>query len=137
MRQLVLEHGLGDQVLFPGFVTREDLTALYRQALALLYPSFFGPENLPPLEAMALGCPVVASAFHDLQLGDAAILADPTQPEAWADAIWSLHQDPARRHALIARGHQRARSYTPDHYVADLLKIIDEFAAYRRCWPAG
>ena len=48
-------------VAFLGFVPLEDLVALYRGAFTLVYVTFFGPENLPPLEAFALGCPVIAS----------------------------------------------------------------------------
>jgi glycosyltransferase involved in cell wall biosynthesis len=138
VEQMVGDYALREQVIFAGFVSREDLATLYRQSFALVFPSFFGPENLPPLEAFALGCPVVASAIpgHDEQLAGAALLADPTQPEAWAEAIWRLHQETGLREAQIAKGRERALRYTPDHYVADLLKIMDEFAAYRRCWAA-
>ena len=138
VEQMVGDYALREQVIFAGFVSREDLATLYRQSFALVFPSFFGPENLPPLEAFALGCPVVASAIpgHDEQLAGAALLADPTQPEAWAEAIWRLHQETGLREAQLAKGRERALRYTPDHYVADLLKIMDEFAAYRRCWAA-
>jgi glycosyltransferase involved in cell wall biosynthesis len=138
VEKTVHELALQEQVVFAGFVSREDLTALYRQALALVYPSFFGPENLPTLEAFALGCPVIASSIpgHDEQLGDAALLVDSTKPELWAETIWRLRQDGALRDTQIAKGKARASHYTPDHYAADLLKIIDEFAAYRRCWSS-
>ena len=49
--------GLQDQVRFLGFVSVEELSALYRGAMCMAYVSLFGPENLPPLEAFALGCP--------------------------------------------------------------------------------
>src|SRR6202795_4272080 len=68
---------LPDQVIFAGFVSREDLIGLYQQALALVYPSFFGPENLPPLEAFALGCPVIVARISGSreQFADAAVQA--------------------------------------------------------------
>jgi glycosyltransferase involved in cell wall biosynthesis len=80
---------LQEQVIFAGFVSQEDLISLYQQAVALVFPSFFGPENIPPLEAFALGCPVIASRIpgSEDQMGDAALLVDPTDPEAWADAV--------------------------------------------------
>jgi glycosyltransferase involved in cell wall biosynthesis len=52
---------LSGHVLAPGFVSREDLNDLCRASAALVFPSFFGPDNLPPLEAFALGVPVVAA----------------------------------------------------------------------------
>ena len=69
-----------DRVRFLGFVDTDELVALYRGAHALVYLSFFGPENLPPLEAFALGCPVVQADVPGAreQLGDAALLVPPT-----------------------------------------------------------
>jgi glycosyltransferase involved in cell wall biosynthesis len=133
VRKLKLE----SQVIFPGFVSREDLVALYRQALALVFPTFFGPENLPSLEAFALGCPVITSNIpgHDDQLGDAAILVDPLRPEEWCEAVLRLRDDTKLRQSLIAAGRERAQLYTADHYVGDLFRLFDEFAAVRRCWP--
>lgn len=130
--------GLRGQVYFLGFVPREDLVSLYRNALALTYVTFFGPENLPPLEAFALGCPVIASRVSgaEEQLGDAALLVEPTDPEGIAAAIKSLSQDAALRESLIKRGKQRAGAWTAREYVNRLLDFFDEFAAVRRCWPA-
>ncbi len=137
IEQCVRHYSLEDQVVFTGFVSREDLVSLYRQAVALVFPSFFGPENLPPLEAFALGCPVIASALSGAleQLADAAILIDPCKPELWAQAILRLRQDDAFKKTCIAKGKDRAARYTADHFVRDLFQIFDEFTAYRRCWP--
>jgi glycosyltransferase involved in cell wall biosynthesis len=130
--------GVADQVLFPGFVSRQDLAALYGRATALVYPTYFGPENLPPLEAFALGCPVIASDIpgHDEQLGAAAVLVDPRRPDLWAEEIERLRHDDAGRESRRALGRERAARYTPDHFARDLFKLLEEFAAYRRCWPA-
>ena len=139
IKSMAGELGVANQVVWPGFVPREDLVTLYRQAIGLLFPTFFGPENLPPLEAFALGCPVIASQIpgHDEQLGDAAILADLTNAEAWADAMNVLMIHPQERETQIQRGRERAKRYTPDHFARDIFKLMDEFSAYRRCWPSG
>jgi glycosyltransferase involved in cell wall biosynthesis len=136
VEQFARTHGVDDQVVFTGFVSREDLVSLYRHALALVYPSFGGPENLPPLEAFALGCPVIASDIPGTraQLADAAILVDPTQPGLWAETVLRFRKEPELRDDYIARGRQRAVRYTGDHFARDLLAIFDEFAAYRRTW---
>ena len=128
---------MADQVHFLGFVPREDLVGLYRNALALTYPTFFGPENLPPLEAFGLGCPVIASRVRgaDEQLGDAALLVDPTDVEGLAGAVWSLYQDQGLRKQLICRGRQRAARWTAEHFVQKVLAFIDGFGRVRRCWP--
>jgi len=130
--------GLSGQVRFLGFVPAATLVALYRKAFALVFPSFFGPENMPPLEAFALGCPVIAAAVSgsEYQLKDAALLFDPKDERALARLILQLHADPALRNRLVAAGRQRAQSWRGDQYIEGLLALIDDFAAIRRCWPS-
>jgi glycosyltransferase involved in cell wall biosynthesis len=131
--------GVADAVRWLGFVPRDDLVGLYRHAFALTYVTFFGPENLPPLEAFALGCPVVASdvAGAREQLGDAALLVDPRSPDQIAAAVSRLHTEPAERAALVERGRARARRFTSRDFVAGVVSWLDEFAAIRKCWPSG
>lgn len=137
IRAQVLALGLGAQVRLLGFVSRDDLTALYQSALALAYPSFFGPENLPPLEAFALGCPVVAARVAGAaeQYGDAAVLVEPTDSAAWAAALKAVASDQALCQRLVASGRERATRWTAADYVAGVLEYLDRFAAVRRCWP--
>jgi len=131
--------GLASDVEFEGFVTRERLVALYRGAFALVYPSWFGPENLPPLEAFALGCPVVAArvAGSEEQLGDAALLFEKGDEVSLASAIESLWSEQGLRKRLIHAGYDRALSFTPKHFARGLLQIIDEFEPARACWKRG
>lgn len=128
--------GLQDQVHILGFVTNTDLVALYRQALALTYMTFFGPENLPPLEAFALGCPVIASNVSGAQeqLGDAAILVDPTNENQIAEAIKSIFENQILRDKLIERGKTRALKFTGKDFVTGIFSIINEMAPILRCW---
>jgi len=128
---------VADQVRFLSFVDRRQLIYLYRHALALVFPSLFGPENLPPLEAFALGCPVIAAAVAGAaeQLGDAALLVEPTAAEQFADAIARLHEEPELRRQLIARGHERVGRSTSQDYVRQLFAIFDRLELIRRNWP--
>jgi glycosyltransferase involved in cell wall biosynthesis len=136
VRRLADELGVADQLRVLGFVSREELVALYRHALALVYLTYFGPENLPPLEAMALGCPVIASRVSgaDEQLGDAALLVDPRDPLAIAQSISDLAANRDLRSRLVERGAVRARRHTADDFVRGVLELLDEFAAIRACW---
>jgi len=136
VRRVVDELGLSTQVHFLGFVPQEDLVCLYRNAFALTYLTFFGPENMPPLEAFALGCPVIASNVSGAQeqLSDAALLVDPRNEEQIALAVKSLHDDPALRQTLIQRGLKRAASWTGQDFVKGVFAILDEFEPVRRCW---
>src|SRR5262249_3146129 len=92
VEDLVKREGVQDLVRFLGFIDRSDLVALYREAAALAYVSWCGPENFPPLEAYALGCPVVASKIPgaEEQLGDAAQFCDPGSPSDIANAILTV-----------------------------------------------
>jgi glycosyltransferase involved in cell wall biosynthesis len=128
--------GVADRVHFLGFIARADLIELYHQAFALSYVTFFGPENLPPLEAFALGCPVVASEVSGAreQLQDAALFVDPTSPEQIAQAVLRLACEEGLRGNLIDAGRKIARARTPQGFVADALAFLDRFEAVRRCW---
>ena len=135
--QTAANMALSNAVHHLGFIPMSDLIDLYACAGVLAYPTLFGPENLPPLEAFSLGCPVVASRVpgSDEQLGDAAILVDPTDPEAYAQAIAKVLNDPEFRQTLTNRGRERATRWTGRDYVRAVFDMLDEFALVRRCWP--
>jgi glycosyltransferase involved in cell wall biosynthesis len=137
-RQTVRTLGLEEQVHFLGHVPRETLVALYQNAFVLCYPSFFGPENLPPLEAFALGCPVIAADVPGAreQLGDAATLVNPADEVEIAQALKSLLLDKTKREELIRRGKERARRFTGSDFAKGLFALLDEFQPIRRCWSA-
>ena len=128
--------GIADRVHFLGFVSRDDLIALYRNAAALAYVSLCGPENLPPLEAMALGCPVIASDFPGAreQLGDAALLVDTRDPALLADAIQRVMDSPELRRELATKGTARAARYTQTEFGRDIQAVVDEFRRTRELW---
>lgn len=135
VRRQVHARGLGDAVKLLGFVADDDLVALYQHARALIYLSRFGPENLPPLEAFALGCPVVAGEVPGVraQMGDAALVVDAADPGAVADAV-ELTGEAGERERLVTAGAERARSWTADDYVRRVIAFLDEFETERRLW---
>jgi glycosyltransferase involved in cell wall biosynthesis len=94
-----------------GRVSFEELVGLYRTASALVFPSLYEGFGLPPLEAMACGCPVAASAATSLPevCGDAAEYFDPLSPADMARAIAAVLDEPA---AYVQRGIARARMFT-------------------------
>jgi len=106
--------GLQTAVQFTGFVDDEYLPDLYRGALLFVYPSLYEGFGLPVLEAMACGIPVITSNRSSLPevAGDAALLVDPTQPEALAAAMSAVLHDDALRQALRAKGLARAAAFT-------------------------
>ena len=95
-------------------VPEEDLPLLYSSAEALLFPSYYEGFGLPPLEAMACGCPVIASRAASLPevCGEAAVLLEPHSPEQWREAALRICRDPAFRSTLVSRGLERAARYS-------------------------
>jgi len=138
VRELVERTHIGDQVFFLGYVSRRALKALYQNALALCYPSFFGPENLPPLEAFALGCPVIAADVPGAgeQLGDAAIRVNPSDELEIARAVKLLVQNKSKRDERICLGKERARRFTGRDFAKGLLNLLDEFESTQRSGAA-
>jgi glycosyltransferase involved in cell wall biosynthesis len=134
----IADMGLSGAVHVRGFVERTELIALYQHALALTYVSTCGPENLPPLEAFALGCPVINTDLPGAreQLGDAALIVSMTDPQAIAEGVLTLHRDPARREALIAAGRTIAHERTAEQFARGLFEAIRPFAQKRKNWSA-
>lgn len=130
--------GLAEKVHFLGYVPIDDLVGLYRNAFAMVYITFFGPDNIPPLEAFGLKCPVVASKVSgaEEQLGEAAMLVEPHNEEEIALAIKRLHEDSDLRDTLIKRGFQRAAEWTSEDYARGIIATIDDFELYRRSWSS-
>ncbi len=128
--------GLSQNVFFLGFVPIEDLIQLYKNALALVFATFFGPDNIPPLEAFVLGCPVLASSVAGAaeQFGDAAIYFDPKNPEELADAICLIYKNQELRQELIEKGLKKAAERDRHAYLSGMCPLFDEFERIRRCW---
>jgi glycosyltransferase involved in cell wall biosynthesis len=108
--------GLEGRVIFTGFVDDETLRLLYNRATLFAYPSLYEGFGLPLLEAMACGCPVVASNATAIPqtAGDAAILVDSTSVAALTAAIARVVSDPelARRLSVEGRAHAARFSWT-------------------------
>jgi glycosyltransferase involved in cell wall biosynthesis len=121
-RQLDME----DQILHIGYVPDEDMSALYAGAAALVMPTFFGPTNIPVLEAWAFGCPVLTSDIRGIreQVGDAAVLVEPNSVDHIADGIYRLLREEDLRQILVVRGRERLAQYTPHDYRQRLLEIL-------------
>jgi alpha-1,3-rhamnosyl/mannosyltransferase len=130
--RLVDELGLADRVVRTGRVPFERLDALYRGAVACVFPSHYEGVGIPVLEAMARGCPVIAADATALPhvVGDAGDLVAAGDVDAWAAAMQRMITDRSHREGLIAAGHHRVRRWAPEVSAA---KLVD---AWRRAAPA-
>ncbi len=131
LRRAIHTHDLHKYVRFLGFVSDETLAALYRLAAVFVFPSLYEGFGFPPLEAMASGTPVVASNLSSLPevLGDAALLVDPYDANAIADAIRRVLLDDSLRRDLSARGLKKVQDYSWEEAARRVRQIYDEVAS--------
>jgi glycosyltransferase involved in cell wall biosynthesis len=108
---LIAHYDLSDQVTMIGFVDSAELGALYRAAAALVMPSYFGPANLPPLEAWTVGTPVIYPEAFKSFVADAAVLFDYDNPRSLAEAI-TRTASPELRASLRKAGEARLQHFT-------------------------
>ena len=120
--------GIQDQLISLGYVTDDDVTGLYAGAQALVMPTFFGPTNIPVLEAWSLKCPVLTSDIRGIreQAGDAAVIVDPQSVHAIAEGIRSLWLNGLLRQELIDKGKRRLSLYGRDDHDRRLVEIVQE-----------
>lgn len=125
------ELGLTDQIQLLGHVERSDMPLLYRGARFLIFPSLFEGFGLPLLEAMASDCPVVCSKIASIPevVGDAALLFDPQNPEAIAEAMYRILTDETLRRSLVDAGRARCRQFLWERTAREALKVLEETAS--------
>ena len=111
-----------------GRVPERDLVELYRSASALVFPSLYEGFGLPPLEAMACGCPVAVADVGALPevCGDAARYFDPSSPSEIADAILDVLANPG---GTVAAGLERAKRFSWDESARRHDEVYEELAA--------
>ncbi|NLG83300.1 MAG: glycosyltransferase family 4 protein [Firmicutes bacterium] len=122
--------GIEREVVFPGFIPRRHLPLFYTAADLFCYPSLYEGFGLPPLEAMACGTPVVASAIpsHREILGEAAVLVDPEDVTGLARTMLGLLTDPERADEYARRGLARAAAIRAEPFIPRLLRVYEEAA---------
>ena len=106
------------------------LIQYYRRAACFLFPSYYEASPLPPIEAMACGCPVIASNIPSLRerCGDAAVYCNPTDIEDIVAAVERVMDDPGIRTSLQTLGRQRSAKYTWERCAAETLDVICSLA---------
>jgi glycosyltransferase involved in cell wall biosynthesis len=124
----IAAHGLGDAVVQTGFVPAAAVPAFYQAADLLVFPSFHEGFGLPVAEAMACGCPVVASNAYAIPevAGDAALLVDdPKDAAGFAASAWRVLTDDALRSRLRERGFERVKRFRWDSVIEQVASIYE------------
>lgn len=112
----IAQLGLEDQIQRLGYVPSADLDALYKEAVAVCFPSRFEGFGAPVLEAMARGCPVVAADATALPevLEDRGLLVSPDNAEHWCQAMCQMIEDEEMRQRFAHSGLERAKLFNWD-----------------------
>ncbi|MHB9031603.1 MAG: glycosyltransferase family 4 protein [Anaerolineae bacterium] len=124
---IAAQEGVSDRLVLPGYVHQDDLAALLSGALVYVLPSFYEGFGLPVLEAMACGTPVICSEVSSLPevAGEAALLVDPQDTRALAEAIANVCGDERLRNSLVARGLQRTTAFTWQATAGQVLAVLE------------
>lgn len=130
IRRLSAELGVARDVVFTGYVTDDELGALYKHAMLYVFPSFEEGFGLPPLEAMHFGVPVASSNRSCLPevLGNAAEYFSPEEPEEITRTLLFLLERPERRRELALFGKERVRQFRWDTLARKTLDVYTNAA---------
>ena len=114
--QLVRELGLADKIHFPGWVDQHDLPTIYSLADCFLFPSYYEGFGIPLLESMACDCPVVTANTGSCPeiAADAALYADPNDPDEIAEQVLRVLRDDILRQEMIRLGRERVKDFSWD-----------------------
>lgn len=120
--------GKNRNIIFKGYISDNELRSLYQRAILFVFPSYYEGFGLPPLEAMACGCPVVVSNVASLPevCGDAAYYVDPYSVESIAEGMYKVLTDEALRQSLIQKGLERAKLFSWERSAKEHLRIFEE-----------
>lgn len=126
--KLINRYSLQNVFIFLDHIPDENMRQLYLNARAMIMPTFFGPTNIPPLEAFATGCPVATSKVYAMpeQVGDAGLLFDPNSTEEIADIIFKLWTDDNLVKELHERGLAKSKSWQQKQFSSKFMEIIDK-----------
>lgn len=119
--------GLTEKVHFVGYIPDNDLRGFYLRARAMIMPTFFGPTNIPPLEAIATGCPVIVSGIYGMpeQLGDAALYFDPKSISEIAERIKKVWSDDDLVKKMSRKGLEQSLAYGQAEFNSKIEHVIE------------
>jgi glycosyltransferase involved in cell wall biosynthesis len=125
---IVEKLGIGERVVFTGWVAEEDKPALYSGARALVFPSLYEGFGLPPLEALACGTPVITSSRGSLPeiVGEGGLLLEPDDVEGLAGAMEKLLNDDTLWEDLRQRGLAHAARFSWEKTARETLAVYRE-----------
>jgi glycosyltransferase involved in cell wall biosynthesis len=116
-----------EDIIYVGHIPNDKLYILYSAAKCFVFPTLHEGFGLPPLEAMACGCPVVVSDKGSLPevCGDAAVYVNPYDPQSIAEGVLKVLTDENLRQNLIQKGYQQVKKFSWEHSVRKFLEVLN------------
>lgn len=126
LKKFVDDNKLESNVVFLGYISDNDMICLYKNALAMVMPTYFGPTNIPPIEAILLNCPPIVSNNYAMpeQFGNAALYFNPNKPEEIANAVELLLNDENFRIEIINNGSKIKEKFSQERFYDNLKSIF-------------
>lgn len=133
LKNLIEQLDIDKKVIFAGFVPEEDIPFLLSGAEFLIFIPLYEGFGLPPLDAMACDCPVIASNVTSIPevVGDAGILVDPYNVNEIADAMVNLFGNNKLRNELINKGRGRIKHFSWDKTAKETVEVYREALGIR------
>jgi len=127
IQEKVKRLNLNRRVIFTDYIKEEELPFFYKEASLFIFPSLYEGFGLPPLEAMASGCPVVVSNVASLPevCGDAAYYIDPYDINSISEGIYKVLTDKNLRMTLIQKGFERVKLFTWEKTARQIIEIFE------------
>jgi glycosyltransferase involved in cell wall biosynthesis len=128
INDLITELCLNKSITILDYIPDNHIPLFYRYARAMIMPTFFGPTNIPPLEAFATGCPAAVSNIYAMpeQVGEAALLFDPNSDEEIAETLFRLWTDDKLLKELINKGDKKTEEWNQVKFNERFKSIINE-----------
>jgi glycosyltransferase involved in cell wall biosynthesis len=125
--EMIFNLGLTENVIILDYIHHWELAAFYRNADVFVYPSKLETFGIPPLEAMACGCPVITSNYSCIPeiVGDGAEVVETSDHACFAEAIDKVILHKEYRSALIERGRQWCKKYSWEKNAEQMMNEIE------------
>jgi glycosyltransferase involved in cell wall biosynthesis len=136
VRNLVKELDIEGSVIFPGFISDVELANLYKSASLMIFPSYFGPDNLPPLEALSNACPVAVADVSGAreQFGESVLYFNPDSPKQIAEVINKTTGSSALGIPSLSDAKVQSIQRSPEEIVSIIGHELLNFQSKRRNW---
>ena len=136
IQDMVKKYGIEDLVHFPGFLSFEEMKYLYTHATGTIFASLMGPNNMPPIEAVYLNCPLIITDIpgHKEQMGEGVLYFNGYDPSELADRIEGLLSSESTVAEQVKRQASKKKEFTDYSYAQNIIGILDEYSKMVSTW---